>query len=383
MTLNDFTRPTDSMAALINTTAESDDYTDYSSLSTTVEAALQTVTACEAYIGSFEEQEAAAPQQPPDPQEVRRHRLEKILSQISGLHLPGQEQMAEYVRDQYRRTCQYNTMRNTFIGLSLFLQFFAARGKERLQQLSREDLAAWVEHEQDRGLKPGTVKMRLHVVQAFARFLMDQELIDPTVLLKPLRVKIPEVLPRAMDAEDVRRLLEVLESVRDRALITVLLRTGMRIGELLNTLMQEVNIAERRIAITVAEKNRIGRVVYLSDDALSALQAWIRKRNPRKAYLFYSSQRPTLSYTAVLNRFRHYLAKADLIHKGYSPHCLRHTFATELLNAGMSLTCLQQLLGHSSADVTLRYARLSDTTRQEEYFTAMRRIEGGQTDEHR
>ena len=70
-----------------------------------------------------------------------------------------------------------------------------------------------------------------------------------------------------------------------------------------------------------------------------------------------------------------YLTQADLTHKGYTLHCLRHTFASELLNAGMRLECLQQLLGHSDIEMTRVYARLTDITRRDEYFKAMSIIE--------
>jgi integrase len=75
--------------------------------------------------------------------------------------------------------------------------------------------------------------------------------------------------------------------------------------------------------------------------------------------------------------FGKYLEKAGLGHKDYSLHCLRHTCATELLNAGMRLECLQQLLGHSNIEMTRRYARLTDNTRRNEYFQAMAIIEKG------
>jgi site-specific recombinase XerD len=80
--------------------------------------------------------------------------------------------------------------------------------------------------------------------------------------------------------------------------------------------------------------------------------------------------------------FKKYLRKAGLLHKGYSLHSLRHTYATELLNAGMRLECLQPLLGHTNLEVTRRYARLTDKTREEEYFRAMAVIEKGETCEH-
>jgi integrase/recombinase XerD len=155
----------------------------------------------------------------------------------------------------------------------------------------------------------------------------------------------------------------------------------MRIGELLNTLVSEVNLKEREIEIYEAEKNRVGRIVYLSDDARDALRAWLKKRDPNKAFLFYAQGRERMSYGAARMRFKKYLDKASLSHKGYTLHSLRHTFATELLNAGMRLECLQQLLGHSSIEITRRYARLTDKTREEEYFRAMAIIERGEENE--
>jgi site-specific recombinase XerD len=89
-----------------------------------------------------------------------------------------------------------------------------------------------------------------------------------------------------------------------------------------------------------------------------------------------------MAYSTARLMFETYLTRAGLTHKGYSLHSLRHTFASELLNAGMRIECLQPLMGHSSLDVTRRYARLTDKTREEEYFRAMTIIEKGQGDDH-
>jgi integrase len=197
-------------------------------------------------------------------------------------------------------------------------------------------------------------------------------------------IKVPDALPRAIDPDDIRQLVAVLEDVRDRAMILILLRTGMRIGELLNTIVEDVNLKQRRIEIYEADKTRVGRVVYLSDDALKALKAWLTVREHHKTYLFYSrgKYRHSITYPAVRAVFIKYLHKAGLSHKGYTLHCLRHTCASELLNAGMRLECVQQLLGHSTVEMTRRYARLTDKTREEEYFRAMAVIERGEINGH-
>jgi integrase/recombinase XerD len=311
--------------------------------------------------------------------ECRRQGLDDALRKLSEKDIPGKAHINDYLRDQYRRHCRPNTLRNSLIAIDQFLDFIKRAGKAHLEEITREDLGAWIEHGQDRGLKASTVKMRLRTLNAFLRYLIERDVIRPEVLSRRMIIKVPDSLPRAMDPEEIRHLISVIDTIRDRAMILVLLRTGMRIGELLNTLVSEVNLKERKIEIYEAEKTRIGRVVYLSDDAIGALKAWLKKRDPHKAYLFYGQGRHMLTYPAARAMFKKYLDRAGLSHKGYSLHCLRHTCATELLNAGMRLECLQQLLGHSSIEMTRRYARLTDKTREEEYFRAMSIIERGET----
>jgi integrase/recombinase XerD len=288
----------------------------------------------------------------------------------------------QYLREQHRRQCRPSTLRKSSIAIDSFLAFLRKTGKTHLEEITREDLGAFVEHEQDRGLKASTVKTRLRILNAFLRFLIEGDVIRPEVLSKRMIIKVPDALPRAMYPDDIEQLLCVIKDIRDRAIIVVLLRTGMRIGELLNTLVSEVNLKERKIEIYEAQKTRVGRVVYLSDDARDALKAWLKKRDPNKTFLFYAQGRDRMSYAGARMMFKKYLDKASLSHKGHTLHSLRHTFATELLNAGMRLECLQQLLGHSSIEITRRYARLTDKTREEEYFKAMGIIERGEMDGH-
>jgi integrase len=192
---------------------------------------------------------------------------------------------------------------------------------------------------------------------------------------------MPQTLPKAIPPNDVHRLLAVVDDIRNRAMILMLLRTGMRIGELLNLKTDDIRLSERKALIWEGEKNCIGRAVCISTDALQALSHWLDIRDPGLEYVFYSRRRHIMRYATARFMFKKYLEKAGLACKNYGLHSLRHTFATELLNAGMRLECLQQLLGHSGLEMTLRYARLTDQTREEEFFRAMARIEGGPSHE--
>jgi integrase/recombinase XerD len=215
---------------------------------------------------------------------------------------------------------------------------------------------------------------------AFLHFLIEEDLIPGTALKKTIRLKLPDTLPRAINPKDVRRLLSVIHNTRDRALFLLLLRTGIRIGEALGLTLNDLDLRDRKVHLFEGEKNSMGRVVYFSDDALFALKRWLRRRDTTKEFLFYGQSNRPLCYSAASSRFKKYLGRAKLTEKGYTVHSLRHTYASELLNAGMHLECLQKLMGHQDIEVTGRYARLTDKTRKEEYFRAMAKIEKGEID---
>jgi len=303
--------------------------------------------------------------------------IDRILQKLSFIELPAKEHLERYMHHKWRLNHKPRTLASSFTSVVLFLDFYGKSGKRELGEMERADLEAFIEHEQDRGLRISTVRTRLACIIAFLHFLMEQDIVPGSLLKRSIKLKLPEVLPRAMNPADVRKLLCVIEDIRDRALFLVLLRTGMRIGELLGLKVNDLDIRERKIHLFEGEKNSMGRVVYLSDDALFAIKLWLRRRDKNKEFIFYGRSNGHLCYSSGRGLFVKYLKKAGLDQKSYTVHCLRHTFASELLNAGMRLECLQQLLGHQDIEVTRRYARLTDTTREEEYFRAMAVIEKG------
>jgi integrase/recombinase XerD len=251
----------------------------------------------------------ASPDQEIDALTLRQENplIEKYLQKLIKKGLFGRPYVKDYLSDQKRRNCRPSTIRQNFTTLMVFLSFLKERGRSSLETITRDDLSSFIEYEQDRGMQPNTVSTRLKLIYAFVGYLVDREVAHPDLLKRKLRVKVPEALPRAMDPEDVQQLLAVIEKPRDRAMILVLLRTGMRIGELLDTRVSEVNLRDKRIIIMEAQKTRVGRVAYLSEDAGRALTVWLDQRDPAKESLFYGQGRPRLSYTAVRVRFAKYL----------------------------------------------------------------------------
>ena len=304
--------------------------------------------------------------------------FEKLSSKLRQQDLPGIEFAEQYLFHQYRRNRRPNTLELNYTSISIFLKFLKTAGVIHLEGVSRKHLEAFIEHEQDRGLTPNTVRGRLASVKAFLRHFIEDGVVRHEVLARRVSVKVPDALPRAIAPEDVKQLLCVIDDTRNRALVLMLLRTGMRIGELLALRVDDIDLKEQKVFIYEARKTGMGRVVYFSSDAKDALIAWLEQKDPREDVLAYGKKYESITYAAARAMFVGYLKKAGLLHKGYTLHCLRHTFASELLNAGMRLETLQPLLGHTSLEVTRRYARLTDKTREEEYFRAMALIERGE-----
>ncbi len=315
-----------------------------------------------------------------EPQQNNPSLLDQRLQKLSQMKLPEKAYFARYIRWKRRMNHKPLSIVGSFKSIEFFLTFYASLGKSHLKEIAREDLEGFVEHEQDRGTKITSAWTRLKHVFGFLRFLVEENCLSERILIWKIKLRLPDFLPRVINPDDVRKFLSVIEKPRDRALMLILLRTGMRIGELLNTKVTDVDLRDKKIHIYEGEKNCLGRVVYLSDDALFAVRLWLSKRDRRKAFLFYGWQDNPLGYSAARALFVRYLRKAGLRSTSYTLHCLRHTCATELLNAGMCLECLQQLLGHHNIEMTRRYARLTDKTRESEYFRAMAFIEQGGID---
>ena len=311
----------------------------------------------------------------------RRRIFDRILQRLSGHNLPGSEHAVNYMKHIFRRNYKQSTLNNFDTGIRLFLTMLQKAGRE-LADIDKGDIEAFVEHEQDRGISINGVRCRLHVVYVFVRYLVENQIIEPDILTRKIRLKLTESLPRAINPEDIKILLSSIDNTWNRAMIFLLLRTGMRIGELLDLRLVDINLPDKKVLIITGEKNSRGRVAYLSEDAEEALRAWLEVRNPQEEMLFYACKRGTMSYAGARKMFKQHLAKAGLSFKGYTLHQLRHTFASEMLNAGLRLEVLQQLMGHSSLEVTRQYAKLTDKTREEEYFHAMAIIERGEIHGH-
>ena len=305
-----------------------------------------------------------------------RRILDRWTERIRTSGLPGNDLVADYLHDKYIKNLSFHTINHSGGTILAFMRFLDRQGSSLLT-LTRREIGAFVEYEQDRGLKVVSIIAHLRAIYAFVAYLVRQEVLPPEIMNPKVRMQEPDALPKAIPDEDIKSIFKAVTNVRDRALLMLLYRTGMRIGELLQVKVDDIILPNQTILLYVGSKNYEGREVYFSSDAEQALKDWLRTRDATKRYLFYGRSDKPLSYVSAWTAMRKALERAGLLDKGYSLHHLRHTFATEMINHGMRVEVLQQILGHQDIEMTMRYARLSNQRIEEDYYRAMSIIHGG------
>ena len=247
-----------------------------------------------------------------------------------------------------------------------------------LTQTTSTDVDAWIETAFRHQLAPSTVATRLRLLQGFFAFLHDQGAIAQSPLRLPRHhILVPQDLPRPMAEDEVVAFFRVIDAVRDRTMFLLMLRCGLRVSEVSSLSWSALDCAQGTVRIDNS-KGHVDRVVYLAPDVAKALRQWQRMQGTAPRYVFPSRVARKgglpLSARQIQNCMTRYLRLAGIT-KPYSPHSLRHTFATQLLNAGASLEVVKELMGHRSLDVTLRYTQLYDRTKRAQYDQAMAQVE--------
>jgi len=242
-----------------------------------------------------------------------------------------------------------------------------------LTQTTAQDIVAFITVAQASGLAPSTIHTKLGLLTAFFEHLRDEGQMAQQPVRRRHRLLTPFVLPKPMPDTDLVAFFQVIDSVRDRLIFLFMLRCGLRVSEVCALAWDAIDRRAGTVRINQG-KGQVDRIVYLSPDVEQALHVWQAHHTPGQ-YLFPSPKRHRahLFRSHINGLMDRYLAAAGLTHH-YSPHCLRHTFATHLLNAGVPLEVLKELMGHRSIHLTLRSTPLDDTTKKHQYDQAMARI---------
>ena len=266
-----------------------------------------------------------------------------------------------------------NTLDAYMRDLDKLLRYLAAE-KIDVLKVKLEDLEFFAASISDLGIGPRSLARILSGVRQFYRFLvLDGYLeVDPTELLES--PKQPNHLPEVLSTAEVDLLEQAIdlskwEGHRNRAIIEVLFSCGLRVSELTHLTLSNLYIEEQYIR--VLGKGSKERLVPISPRALEELSYWFDDRNKmdikpgEEDYVFLNRRGHHLTRTMILIMIKRYAVEAG-IKKTISPHTLRHSFATSLLEGGADLRAIQAMLGHESIGTTEIYTHIDTTTLRQE-----------------
>jgi len=243
-----------------------------------------------------------------------------------------------------RRAYSRHTVESYLRDLEQFCQ--TLRGS--LQAVSRRQIDTFIDHQRTQELSSLTINRRLAAVKHFYQFLADQaDGVQENPVRRTHLLRRPRALPRPFKESELQQLFAVVRDLRDRAIFTLMLRAGLRVSEVAQLELDDVDLQAGTVLVRQG-KGRRDRQVYLSADALELLRQCLAQRPRMKTVRFFWNEKrkgENLSSKAIQKAMERYCEKAGI--KG-SCHRFRHSFATQLLENGAQLMTVRDCLGHSS-----------------------------------
>jgi len=265
-----------------------------------------------------------------------------------------------------------------------YCAFLEARGKNPLT-VSRDDMKAFLGQLKARELKFGTIKRIYTCVSAFYEFLIAEELVEYNPIL-PFRKYYLRRYKNDNDSEsrkligveDASRLVNSILDSRDKCILVLLFKTGMRVGELTSLDVTDVDLDKGEVTLKL-KKKRSNRVLFLDDEAIAVLQRWLAARKNRMGAedqaLFLSKVGTRIAKRSIeeviekhAERLGLHNPRAERLEDRFTPHCCRHWFVTHLLRAGMSRDFVKELRGDTRGEAIDIYNHIDKKELRESYL---------------
>lgn len=236
----------------------------------------------------------------------------------------------------------------------------------KVSQITKEDIFAFLETLRKNNLKPQSIAHYLTSIKNYHKFLLQNEYIDKNVAESIERPKLVKKLPNVLTVEEVDKLLDINPRTpfdyRNKCMLELLYGTGIRISELLSLTLNDIDIVN--CTICCIGKGNKERIVPINDYVINALNSYLKVRplllkDKQTKELFINSRGFKLSREGFFKELKKILLKKG-INSNVSPHTLRHSFATHLLEYGADLRVIQEMLGHSDVSTTRIYTHITN-----------------------
>ena len=266
---------------------------------------------------------------------------------------------------------------STYIHYASDLELFFRWADKPLAEIGLRDVDAFIEHCQETGHAIATVNRRLAALRSFYQFLAMMGDDAPVNPVRPKRhfIRQGRRLPRDVQDKDLEQLFAVIKSQRDRTMFLLMLRCGLRVGEVRNLSLDDLylySVPGSLPRLWLRGKGDKERVAYLSSQALAALEAWLELRpegDERAVFVNRSGKR--LSVTGIQLQLAAYCQQTGI---WITCHQFRHTFGRHMVEARVPVTTIQKLMGHAHLRTTETYLHISDGQAQADYEAAMQQV---------
>ncbi len=279
---------------------------------------------------------------------------------------------------QVERNASPYTVRNYTTDLLGFFQFLRTKEIGSLEEIDKHALRDYLSHLMAQGFVKASIARKLSAIRSFYRYLLRERVISTSPLATTSSPKLDKRLPSFLTIEEVKQLLEAPDlstpqGQRDRALMELLYASGLRVSELVNINLGQVNLDSQEIRVW--GKGSKERIVLMGKPAAQALQTYLSQGRPKlmgkkqTSALFLNRYGERVTKRRVQRILEKYTNLAG-IDKRVHPHMLRHTFATHLLDGGADLRVVQELLGHANLSSTQIYTHVTQSQAKKIYLSA-------------
>ncbi len=258
--------------------------------------------------------------------------------------------------------------------LELFTKYINNNNLNYLN-LTKNDIIDYLKYLDEKKYSNKSISRFLSSLRHFYTYLVEIKLIEENIFKRIRNPKIEKKLPNYLNIVEVENLLNILkedtkEDIRNKCLIELLYSTGIRVSEASNIKIDDIDM--HNMSIRVFGKGRKERIAYFGESLKEILEKYLKVRkdflkNGEIDYLFINSIGGKLSRNSMENIFIKISQMKEIEHK-LSPHTLRHTYATHLLNNGADLRSVQELLGHENLNTTEIYTHVSNERLRQEYL---------------
>lgn len=254
--------------------------------------------------------------------------------------------------------------------------FFKYVDKSNIDFLSIENIhvRGYLKYLDTCNLKNTTISRRISALRTFYNYLLEKGLVKSNIFLNVKNPKLEKKLPNYLNYTEIEELLASIDTKTDeglerRLLIEMFYSTGCRVGEMVNVKISDIDFSSK--TIKVMGKGSKERIVYYGDYASKYLEDYLKNKD-KKGYLFTNKRGEKLTIEEVEYIVRD-IMKHISIKTHVTPHTLRHTFATHLLNNGADIRTVQELLGHANLSTTGIYTHVSSDRLKDVYFKTFKR----------